>query len=61
MSEEPKWQEVGGQMVRPTIVDQQREALLKLRALLEAEIAKEQKNVAIVREQLHRMRHGGGS
>lgn len=61
MNKDPKWEEVGGQMVQPAIVVQQKEALLRLRALIEAEIAKEQKNVAFVREQLHRMRHGGGS
>jgi len=61
MSEDPKWQEVGGQMVVPAVVNSQREALLRLKSLIESMIAKEQQNLAIVREQLHRMKHGGGS
>lgn len=55
------WKEVGGQVVTPSIVTQQQQALLKLRALLEQELQKQESNLRVVREQLHRMRHGGGS
>jgi len=61
MSEEGKWKEVGGQSHTPKIVKDQRSALLRLKQILEGEVLAHQKKLAIVREQLHRMKHGGGS
>lgn len=56
-----QWQEVGGKTVQPKIVQQQMKALLRLRNLLQGVVEREKKNVAVAREQLHRMKHGGGS
>ena len=61
MSDDKKWQEVGGETITPKIVKQQRDALLRLKAILEGVVEQNQKKVAVVREQLHRMQHGGGS
>jgi len=58
---EGKWKEIGGRQVRPSIVTAQQKALLKLRAILQQELEKHQGDLAVVREQLHRMKHGGGS
>jgi hypothetical protein len=56
-----QWEGIGGRTVRPRIVDEQRDALLRLRGILEGILEKEQKKLKVVQEQLHRMKHGGGS
>lgn len=61
MSDTEGWQEVGGRRVQPGLVAQQCEALFRLKKVLEEVIDREKKNVAVVREQLHRMKYGGGS
>lgn len=58
---DPKWEEVGGKVIHPPFVEQQRKALLKLRRILEKELESQSKSLIAVREQLHRMKHGGGS
>ncbi|MHC4779763.1 MAG: hypothetical protein ACYTFG_14400 [Planctomycetota bacterium] len=55
------WQEVGGRVVRPRIVDKERDALLKLKEALEQQVEKLGKGRDLAREHLHRIRHGGGS
>jgi len=56
-----KWQEVGGRVVRPRIVDKERDALPKLKEALEMQVDKLEKSKTEAREKLHRIRHGGGS
>jgi hypothetical protein len=53
------WTEVQ-QKLLPGATAGQVEALLKLRAVLEELVAKDQKTVAGLREQVARLRHGGG-
>jgi len=53
------WTEVS-QKLLPGATAGQVEALLKLRAVLEELVAKDQKTVAQLREQVARLRHGGG-
>lgn len=61
MSEKGKWGEAGDRIVTPPFLKQQVEALLKLRGVLEGEVDKQKGDLRVVREQLHRMKHGGGS
>lgn len=62
MSDETKeWREMGGKTVVPEHVRRTQNALLKLKALIEQMVASDESQVAAVREQLHRMKHGGGS
>ena len=61
MTDDKQWQEVGGRRVTPKIVDQQRAALIRLKKVLEDAVGKDLEKVAALREQLHRMRFGGGS
>lgn len=61
MSEKGQWGEAGDRVVTLSFLKQQVEALLKLREILEGEVDKQKGDLRIVREQLHRMKHGGGS
>jgi hypothetical protein len=56
-----QWQDVGGGQVQPKIVQEQRDALIRLRNILQGVVDREAKNVAKLREKLHRMKHGGGA
>lgn len=58
--DEGSWQDVEGKRVVPPYVGRQREILLTLRGLAEDNIARDQKKLAVLRQQLHRIRHGGG-
>jgi hypothetical protein len=55
------WKEVGGRVIRPRIVDKERDALLRLKEALEQQVARLEKSKRVTREHLHRIRHGGGS
>ena len=55
------WKEVGGRVIRPRIVDKERDALLRLKEALEQQVVRLEKGKRVAREHLHRIRHGGGS
>ena len=63
MSDEPKteWADLEGKTITPPQVVKSREALIRLKRMLEGLLEKDQKEVARLREQLHRRKHGGGA
>lgn len=64
MSNEQKqseWTNIPEQTITPEAAVRARKALVKLQGAVEWMIASEQKRLAILRQQLHRAKHGGGS
>lgn len=51
----------GGTEVKLSAVDRQKESLLKLRAVLEGMVEKDRQATLLLRQQLIRLDHGGGS
>jgi hypothetical protein len=58
---EGRWADVEEHSVQPPLVTHQAEALIKLRAFLESLVAQDQATVAQLKEQIVRLKHGGGS
>lgn len=55
-----EWQELPAQEVGAPLLNKQVEALLRLRAALEALADRDQKQIAKLRERLLILKHGGG-
>ena len=56
-----EWTEVESKTVVPPHVIQGRALLLRLQKVIQALIDKDQKQIALLREQQHRKKHGGGA
>lgn len=56
-----QWGESPERTVRLPMVDRQKEALLKLRGVLEGIVEKDRQTVIQLREQINRLKYGGGS
>jgi hypothetical protein len=61
MSDAGKWRKVDEHTIRPEAADKAQDALLKLKEIVEGMIQTEQNNLAALREQLYRVKHGGGA
>jgi hypothetical protein len=59
--DKPNWRKVDEHTVMPEAALRSRESLIKLREVFEGLIQADQHKVRILREQLHRSKHGGGS
>jgi len=57
----PHWQEFGGGTFQPDAAVRTRKSLLKLRGVMQQVLAGEEKRLALLKEQLHRNKHGGGA
>ena len=55
-----EWVEIESKTVVPPPVIQGRALLLRLRKVMQALIDKDQKQIALLREQQYRKKHGGG-
>jgi chromosome condensin MukBEF ATPase and DNA-binding subunit MukB len=56
-----QWREVESRSVQPDVVGRSVTVLTQLRDFLEKMLAQDQAQIASLREQLHRLKHGGGS
>jgi len=61
LREAGRWRGVNpGPRPEPEFVRRQKEALRKVEAILEAQLARDQATVAELQEKLNRLKHGGG-
>ena len=55
------WQDTIDGPRKSPMVEKQKEALIRVRRLLEQQVAQDQAKLAELHEQVNRLRHGGGS
>ncbi len=56
-----QWKDVDQKKVPPIMMDQQKETLIQLRDILQQALDKDQAQLRQLREQVARLKHGGGA
>jgi len=55
-----RWVDVEEKMVKPVALDEQRRLLTKMRDMFEGIVEQDRKKVLTLKEQVERLKHGGG-